>query len=872
MFKFHLRTERQANQSTIYGKGLSGEKIKKLINDFKKRAQDALFFISIKKIRISYPSQSKNHPELWAIEKSVVDPTGFDGVVKIHPTTLPPKHWSVLFNTIPLKEIPCEFHGCLSNHKIQTVSVGIAGAIDAPPPHHRPFFGIPLLDTISLPVHLHCTFILSDDRRSIRYDEEGNGNPESRFNKWLLTKKVSFFYLQFLSRWKSDYPMKKCPWWPKRPTSDRISRVVVEAMDNILPTSGELVCDTYSNSRIAPSKAHFLQPLCPSNLLKALFQVPEDLAIIPPGFTIQSSPSLQQVDSNYLTTVLRSEAGSIISAYKEGRITVDDVVDVAKFLKLSSLPNSLGLPLLPLADKSLALLSADHTTFYHPPQEPKSPQLPFPLHHFLDPQAAKEHTIYDSLQVRKLDNLAISTLIKAKIPEQDSFPSSPELESWFKELWSLLNAIPTFTIEDDAFQRLPLIPTHSPTTPTRISLQKLAGSEVLFVESHVTNVPFGPCITLGMRFILARKCQLKKLKDAIKSRKGAQSKIHRAIIKFFMDLAPEDIPNRFRKLNHELHSKFSQWFLEQLGNSYHALPGAEKGIVQLLPLWEAVHWVSSTPRFVSASEAVVIPKNINPDAVRAWATRSTAYIRPDNLLSPMKEPLTLPIFYQDHLRFPSVMNTVTPTYKSLLMEVLRSPPSPLPILVPNINGKMTPPSGLYLSSNPTFTAAFASQNELFLHRELRGLERQLCNWGLIYTLTTSSFKACASAIDQDINSAGILSRALTVFRSYNTEMPPVLMGDRNSRNALRDLRFIPRRTGDTRYGTIPTDRYYTLPNVVSPSKIVDPEFLRIAWTQRATCLEEPSSELRSVNKLDSVWEPTSREVVRITFFTLHSPH
>jgi hypothetical protein len=545
------------------------------------------------------------------------------------------------------------------------------------------------------------------------------------------------------------------------------------------------------------------------------------------------------------------------------------VVDVAKFLNPSSLLEFLGLPLLPLADGSLTTLSAGHTTFYYPAQQHEPPQLPFPLHHFLDLQAAKDRTIYDSLQVRELDNAAISQLIIAKIPEQDTFPSSSDLEQWFKELWDFLSAIPEFTIEDPVFQKLPLIPTYSPGAPTRISFQKLTGSEVLFVEPNV-DVPLDACVALEMRLIRASDCR-KKLREAIRSRKGEHSLLaHRAIIRFFMDLAPYDIPNRFRGLDHGLHSTFSRWFREQLGRDYHSLSSAEKTTVERLPLWEVIQ-VSRTPRFISASAAVVIPKRIDPDVVRTWTTGLSTYINPDDVLSLMKEPLTLTDFYEHHLTFPSVMDRITPTYESLLTEVIRSSPPQRSILIPDTNGRMTNSNNLYLSSNATFTAAFVSQNWVFLHRGLRDLERQLCNWGLIGTLTASSFRACASAIHQDIHSTGILTRALTVFRSYNTEMPPELMRDRDSRNALRDLRFIPRRVGDTRYGSVPTDRYHLLPNIVSPSEIVDPKFTRIAWTRRATCLEEPSSELQLVNSLDSVWEPKAPEVVRVTFPISRSP-
>ena len=854
-----MRTEQQASQSTIYGKHFNKREIKGLITDFKKRALHALFFVPIRKIEASYPGP--NNQDSWVVEKCTEDLPDFSGVVGIQCSSPQgPKlvQWSVLFRTIPHKDIPPQFHECLSIHKIQAVSIGIAGALDTPlPPHHRPFFGLPLLDTIALPIHLHCTFILSDDRRSVRYDEKGEGNIESQFNKWLLTERVPLLYLQFLAGWDHTHLMKDCPWWPRGTEPDTLSQAVVQAMQTTLPESDELVCDSHSGQRIAPSKAYFLQPPCPEGLLLKL--LPEGLTIIPPGFS--RSSSLQNVDNNYLITILRREAPSIISMYEEGRITVSDVVDVARFLELSSLADSLGLPLLPLADGTLASLSTEHTTFYYPPQKHKNP---FPAHYFLDSTITKpkDRAIYSSLQVRHLDSVAISKLIMTKIPERDTFSSSPILEAWFKELWEFFDA--TYTaIEDPAFQWLPLIPTYSRSgTPTRISFQKLAGSEVIFVD-RPTDVPLDACVALGMKLVRADACT-RRLAEVVRSRGDQYLGICRAVIGFFMNLPPGQISLRFQRLSHELHSAFSQWFRKQLGGNSR-FPPAELAVLEQLPLWEAAKVGPAPARFVSASAAFVIPEGIGSDVVQTWTKESTAYVPADHLLrSLMKEPVTLPTFYANHLSFPPAM-TVTPAYKSLLKKVLSSSIPQESILVPNGNGRMSSSSELYLSSNATFANGFASQTRgKFLHPDLRDLEPQLRRWGLISAVTVPSFEACALTIHQDLNTPDILARALIVFRTYNTEMPLRLVGNYDAQNALRNTRFIPRHVGSTRYGSIPTDRYHSLPNIVSPSEIVNPKFFSVVWTQRAMCLEEPSPNLLLAN--DSVWKPTVTEVVCFFLF------
>ena len=861
LFKLHLRTEQQASKSTIYQKSFNKREIKSLITDFKKRAQHALFFTSIRKIRASYPAGTHDQ-ETWVVEKTTEDLPDFSGVVGIQHSSQPNVvQWSVLFKTVPFLDIPPKFHQHLSVHKIQAVSIGIAGALDTKPLHHRPFFGLPLLDTISLPIHLHCTFILSDNRRSIRYDEKGEGNVESQFNKWLLTEKVPSFYLQFLAGWDQARPMNECPWWPKGTEQDTLSQAVAQAIWTTLPTSNEVVCDTYSGDRIAPSKAHFLQPPCPEGLLLAL--CPEGLTIIPPGFSHQSSLPLRNIDSNCLITILQHNVSSIISMYEEGRITVDDVVDVTRILKPSSLFDSLGLPLLPLADGTLAPLSANHTTFYPHPQKPKNP---FPLHHFLDPRITKQEdrNIYTPLQVRHLDNTAISRLIVTKIPEQDTFSSSPALESWLKELWEFLDT--TYTpIEDPAFQQLPLISTYSrPEAPIRVSFQKLARSDVLFID-RLTDVPLDACVSLGMKLIRASDCS-RRLCDAIRSRssRGQSFELRRAVISFFADLPYGQIPQRFQRLDDKHHSEFSQWFRSLFSNNSRLLP-AERAIIEQIPVWEVVQVGLPTAKFVPASTAFVIPEGVDPDVVKTWTKESTAYVPADHVLSLIREPITLQTFYTDHLSFPPAMVTVTRAYKSLLEKVLHSSMIPQPsILVPNANGRMTPSNELYRSSNTTFASGFASQNRMFLHPNLRDLEPHLCRWGMINTITTQSFIACASAIHQDVSRPDVLTRALIVFGTYSTEMPRKLLGDRDSQNALRNLRFIPRRAGSTRYGSVPTDLYHNLPDIVSPSEILDSRFVSVAWTQRAICLEEPSPELLSVN--NAAWQPTVTEVVRTLFF------
>ena len=861
MFKLHLRAQKHTTKNTIYQKWFSTDEIKDLITDFRQRARHALFFIPVKRIEASYPVQYRQHQESWVVESSTEFHHEFSGVMHIHyhKSSLQPKveEWNVLFRTIPLQDIPPEFHECLSIHKIQTISIGIAGALGLLPTFHRPFFGLPLLDTISLPIHLHCTFILSDDRRSIRFDEIGEGNMESKFNKWLLTKKVPSFYLQFLAGWDHTHKMEDCPWWPKK-AGDTISKAVITGMEAMLPTSNQLVCDTYSGHRIAPSKAHFLQ-LCPSGLLLQL--CPNDLAVVP-MFSYLSPFPLQNVDSKYLTAILQQEATSVISLYKKGTVTVKDIVDVAKFLQ-PTLPDSLGLPLLPLADGTLASISTERTTFYCPLREHENPWLPFSPHHFLDPGAAKEHEIYDLLSVQKLDNSTISRLIlsTAQIPEEDTFSSSPAQEQWLEDLWDLLETTPDVEIKHPAFERLPLIPTYSPETPTRISFRKLTSSEVLFIKGFA-DAPLDAFVALGMKPIKSRDCH-RTLRKAIESHKEWPSEIHLAIIDFFVHLPSGETPQRFQRLNRELHSKFSLWFRKQLGgNHYRSLSDTKSTTVDDLPLWETVQIGLRTARFVSANAAVVIPEGVSSEVVRRWAT-GTEYVHDDYLLSLMKDPISPSIFYTDHLSFPYLM-TPTPDYKSLLEKVLRSPKRTPSIRVPNANGRMVASSQLYLSSNTTFASAFASQNGSFLHPDIRYLEQQLCDWGLIGAITTDSFEACARAIHQDFRREATRARALVVFRTYNTEMPSKLLGARGSQNVLRDLRFIPRRLGSTRYGSIPTDRYHSLPNIVSPSEILDPNFVSVAWTQRAVCHEEPSEELQLVNK--SIWEPEVSEVVCSLFF------
>jgi hypothetical protein len=504
-----------------------------------------------------------------------------------------------------------------------------------------------------------------------------------------------------------------------------LSKIVVIGMKAGFPTSDQLLCDTYSGSRIAPSKAHFLQK-CPQGLLKKL--CPDDLAVVPPLFYPSSSPPLypssfpplyppssplQNVDNNYLTTILQQKATSITSMYKEGRITVEDIVEVAKFLKLTSSPDSAGLPLLPLADGTLAPLSTAHTIFYCPPQQHKKPGLPFPPHLFLDPKASKEQDIYDLLQVQKLDNSAISRLISSmmQIPKEDIlFPISQIRNSGWKDSGTSLRPPLGLKSQTLHFERFPLIPTYNPGAPMRISFGKLTRGEFLFIESS-TGVPLDACVALGMKPIKASDCR-EKVRKIIESHRTRSPEVHNAIIDFFVHLPPGEASYRLQGLNHDHHLEFSLWFRELLSRCYQLVPDIEKTMVKDLPLWESVQIGLRTARFVSANAAVVIPEGVSSEVVRTWAAGMAEYIHHDHLLSLMKAPILPSTFYTDHLSFPDLM-TPTPAYNSLLEKVLHSPTRMPSIRVPNANGRMIPSDKLYLSSNDDLRERFRLTNRVF---------------------------------------------------------------------------------------------------------------------------------------------------------------
>lgn len=99
------------------------------------------------------------------------------------------------------------------------------------------FATLPLPIPSKLPVHIHGTFSLQGDRRSLTIDEDGDSQ-HAGCNTFLLREAVPEVYLTFLEYVARKSPAHASKFWPlTNPISTGVAKQVIQALLQKLPTS-----------------------------------------------------------------------------------------------------------------------------------------------------------------------------------------------------------------------------------------------------------------------------------------------------------------------------------------------------------------------------------------------------------------------------------------------------------------------------------------------------------------------------------------------------------------------------------------------------------------------------------------------------------
>ncbi|KAJ7034674.1 hypothetical protein C8F04DRAFT_1100594 [Mycena alexandri] len=866
LFRLPLRNASHVNAHSILNTSrITAQYVReKIVKPYWSSAKHALIFTKLESVETFYRESFAGVPKKdWSISatrESAGQVFQFRSQL-IHIRTGVEKSETEAFKVVsvscPLNELPSELTPLVEPHRLRSpIVVGLAAPLAQSNANHHLFSTLPLPMTTTLPVHLSASFILTPDRRHIRLDDYNN--PETKYNRWLLSEVAPPLYLFLLEDLlRTQAALGNEAWWPGNTSQpqDSVSKHLVEAFYSThLASTKRRVCSSVfeAGQQCRPSDVLLggKEPAPVSKIL-ALLNTPHLVRL--PEKIRDRCIGLKTVDAAFVQAEIKQKSRTLISLFQKGQISTKDVQALTGFLADDPATEFNGLPLLPLADGTLAVLSSSGAFYVWKPNFPERVLLQ--ARYLVNPDFDATKFLDKGL-VTKFTTFSLEKLIKEHFPEAPEKDLNPEQEEWCRTFWA---EYPFGLSSEQKFLTFPLVRTTRP--GHYVSLNKCWTNSVILASN---SEPYWLCNVLGAlgASVVQRDSQelSKPLREILKARPAFT---FQQVLTFFQTIQ-SSIPSRFAKLDPRLHAEFADWARGQILRTSDALMAPASA----LPIWKKLQQEQAVTLH-AATELKMLPFGISRDiALRFIGVPSVEYN--PSLMHLKVVPLTFNQFWS-HLKLPTTLEIADQhVYKQLLTLM----PSNFifnsaseSILVPNGDRLLVKANTLF-TRHALFVAAFGSDSSPthFMLDIFRDLEPRLVSLGLKSqtNLDIPTFKVCAQAIQADATHPNITARARIVFKAY-TEDVPLRVEASNAKDTWKELdklRFIPRETLRRRTMGIEESSVYVkhLPaTLVSPEEVLLAENEAVAWTQRAVLLDPPEERLLLANPRFGT--PTAQEVV-----------
>ncbi|KAI0071823.1 hypothetical protein K474DRAFT_1712121 [Panus rudis PR-1116 ss-1] len=222
IFWLPLRDSKQASKSHLTQEPIDLSTLRNLIRNYHEAAKESLLFIPVQSISAFERGRRDIITQTWQVE---METTAVEIIGDITLQTIAITHraasaraiqqrWYIVRHRDDLSELSPEFQSLIKLHRMRETSVAVAALLDVKAGQRsscRLYSKLPLPTLTALPLHLDASWILADDRRTIRFDESGQTNLESRYNTWLLSDKMVKVYAALLETWPET---QNVPMWP----------------------------------------------------------------------------------------------------------------------------------------------------------------------------------------------------------------------------------------------------------------------------------------------------------------------------------------------------------------------------------------------------------------------------------------------------------------------------------------------------------------------------------------------------------------------------------------------------------------------------------------------------------------------------------
>ncbi|VDC01301.1 unnamed protein product [Peniophora sp. CBMAI 1063] len=785
--------------------------------------------------------------------------------------------WRTGMLTLFKSNTPSSFHDLFEKYLLpETLSVGVAlpRQSQVPSSAYSLFSHLPLPITTTLPFHVHASFILAEDRRSIRFDDTSFIGSESAYNRHLLTAIVPDLYLSVLHHWPvtgdPGDSLSNARFWPSQ-RGDKVSRVVVLPLYEMVSKDSRAVCESTTGARITPASAKLTGSRMSGNIVRALELIgPSNLVTKPPA--IEPVTALQRVDSDAVRTFIVQAEERLNELYNSRKISIPQLLDLVRFILEGDPSGSRldSLRLLPLADGNLSsfrhdmLPSVRDAIFMLPKPSTFARQQLFPPSRFVHPDASGpllEALPRSALQVMPFSDEALAYFARSRLrPAHEAILSGDDTE-WVHKLWASFALVHTPKELHKDLYDLPLVPVSG--QPGRhVSITSCGRPNVLLkASSNVTSVALLDALTtMGASFI-----DTTHLPSALRTRDPIKSMTYSfsSVLQFL-----DHHLWRIGELGATQTTVLRDWIDAQI-RAGSRLSAQDVHTALTLPLFR----VRGGQEFAAANSVQMLPSGIGIDDVLPLSSNTDRITPYDlNLAIPLKiTPMSFGALglilarARQSARRPdqAISNVQLASLKKLLQTILGKPEAITQmkgsLQVPNTRGIYVRPESLFSRRVPLFVSVFDTEGrrpDVFLDASLAGtLDPQLEPFGMCTTVTAEAFEQCALLV-QEVTDDAKMDSARVVYECYCDRVPRI-EGVHWIR--LDTIQFIPR-AAERRRNSLLLDGYAReLPRVVSPRQLLRTEFAATAWTQRALFDAEPSARL--LGEHPSLGKPTIEEVV-----------
>jgi len=842
---------------------------RRIIEPFHESASNCLLFTRIDTIVALIRNPSGDQTQLWSFEAYrtqglIEEATGFSVTDIIITDAVGSDFvWKVAKASVSGDYIPHELRTPLvAQRRLRLPAVaGLALSLS----HHNPqvhrsykfFSTLPLGIATSLPLHVMASFVLSSDRRQIRLDEYGD--PETQYNRWLLSKVIPSLYLFLLEHSlqiedsvDNIEPVDNVEWWPRhRSDDDILSRIVVEAFYsdpvNLKSCSRRVFRSfNYPSLSLSPQDA-VLSGDEPSGIAEALTSLRSTRIV-----KLSRGAHRLAVEKAGIVTVnpafLRDEIAQYPEIITSEPKILEDIIAFLSNPKLEGAGLLVGLPILPLQDGSFGTFQEKSNPESYYVWMPQLPDVPhnFPEQNFVHPKLKVRNLLKAGLNIQTLDPPAIVGLIANRLPASSPFQPSDELSTWIYDFWVSWPEYSQLGLDHSQISVFPLVPTIDQTT--FVSLSQCKESTAILVGGHTQqDQSIRSCLDeLGLMVVRLDEEPTPPALQFIFQTQGYPPLTFESLLSALVPFQ-NTVTDRFNNLRTGLRSEFASWARVKV----YEIPEHLIPIAQEFPIWRSACRRSGL-ELLPASATFMLPQGIGRDLVAPFMSQ---YVANHGPLRHLNGPTFTFAQLADNLELPSIFtHPEMISYGQFLQAwIPRLPPAFTdPIQLPNSNLELKVSNELY-SRDALFLAAFGFDSEFFIPPELQELERGLHKHGLRNDaqLDIPMFRMCAEAVNnrqEDDRAAG----ALVVYEAYCVSLPmQVGPNDQESWRQLDDLCFIPRNMDTERRlddevqgpGLELPSNITMLPTVASPIDLVRQEFESVAWTQRAAFLTQPHQRI-----------------------------